>query len=618
MKSIRRMSIVVTILYYQFVISKMQNKNLLFFEQHQDKKSSSLQENVNINNSFDEFPQNRKLNVLNRRTRAVAGKHKNFIQAHDSLNTQTISNEAFYHIFKPFEMKKNQASQNEVKQNQCKHGLLPPKVLNEFHMALFVHPFKTWKLKNKFSSMEDIRVHENVLHNVIHNPRNERLKRKLYKVLQGEDVYLDVFGGSNSLGAGLKDHEERYSQVITEWWTKTITPITKSRIKIRQIAMGGTSSEFFQFCFGSYIHEQLDLVFIELAVNDVRELPLNANKCLPLEQFSRQLLAYPTEPALVYVNLFFGAYCRNCHNLEDYGQGMLSDTYNITSLKWRDAVCSKNAGNLITDPCDQLIASDGYHVNQLAHAHISLMVINLFRRILLDHLPSAITNSLVLHGNKHTCPSYDKFKTIAPVPHGNKSRPFSSIPTTRDISSKNICVPLPRPVFINETTKIILDPLCWTGLSPNYSCEDCINNTLQVFVTKIRNFKSGIKKMKGKYHKPSCRADGFSSWTGKIIGARITFSFTVPRVNRCNRRNITRSVAIATRTSGVGGAAHMWLDSDYKKRKFVNTKLNHGRTTVAILALHVAPGSHNVNVEVVRKGEVSIVALMVGPSDGPY
>ena len=129
MKSIRRMSIVVTILYYQFVISKMQNKNLLFFEQHQNKNSSSLQENINVNNFFDEFPQNRKLNVLNRRTRAVAGQHKNFSQAGDSLNTQTISSEAFYHIFKPFEMKKNQASLNEVKQNQCKHGLLSPKVL---------------------------------------------------------------------------------------------------------------------------------------------------------------------------------------------------------------------------------------------------------------------------------------------------------------------------------------------------------------------------------------------------------------------------------------------------------------------------------------------------------
>ena len=61
----------------------------------------------------------------------------------------------------------------------------------------------------------------------------------------------------------------------------------------------------------------------------------------------------------------------------------------------------------------------------------------------------------------------------------------------------------------------------------------------------------------------------------------------------------------------------MW-DNDYKRRKFVSAKLNHGRTTVPIIALCVAPGNHTVNVEIVRKGEVATVALGVGPSDGPY
>ena len=74
-----------------------------------------------------------------RRARVVADNHcKNSNQARDSLNTQTLSKEAFYHRYKPFEMKKNQASLNE--ELQCKHGLLPPKILNTFQMALLVHP----------------------------------------------------------------------------------------------------------------------------------------------------------------------------------------------------------------------------------------------------------------------------------------------------------------------------------------------------------------------------------------------------------------------------------------------------------------------------------------------
>ena len=220
---------------------------------------------------------------------------------------------------------------------------------------------------------------------------------------------MDVFGGSNTVGAGPKkdegDIEGRFSKVITHWWNKTITPITGSKLKLREIAMGGTSSEFFQFCFGSYIHEKLDLVFIEMAVNDMRELPSNANKSLPLEQMTRQLLAYPTEPALVYINLFKGSN-EGCTNIEDYGQDLLTDTYNITSLKWRNAVCFGNARNKLKSPCE-LICSDKLHINQLGHAHISLMVINLFRKIVLDHISSVITNSRVTNWKKpmRVCPA---------------------------------------------------------------------------------------------------------------------------------------------------------------------------------------------------------------------
>jgi hypothetical protein len=60
------------------------------------------------------------------------------------------------------------------------------------------------------------------------------------------------------------------------------------------------------------------------------------------------------------------------------------------------------------------------------------------------------------------------------------------------------------------------------------------------------------------------------------------------------------------------------LDSDYKSKKIFSAKLHYGRTTTKIVALHVEPGNHTLNVEIVREGEVSIVAIMVGPSDGPY
>ncbi|CAB4023013.1 Hypothetical predicted protein [Paramuricea clavata] len=523
----------------------------------------------------------------------------------------------YYNMFKPREVKENFALSNGA-ELQIKNTFLPPTILTTLHKALLVHPFKIWKLEHKFSSMKDIRVHENKLHEVIQNPWNQRLQHKLYKVLRGEDVYLDVFGGSNTVGAGPKkdegDIEGRFSKVITHWWNKTITPITGSNLKLREIAMGGTSSEFFQFCFGSYIHEKLDLVFIEMAVNDMRELPSNANRSLPLEQLTRQLLAYPTEPALVYINLFEGLYCNEgCTNIEDYGQNLLTDTYNITSLKWRNAVCFGNARNKLKSPCE-LICSDKLHINQLGHAHISLMVINLFRKIVLDHISSVITNSRVTNWKKPT-----RVSGVNESMRVHRGITFS----TRNQFLRGLLrhkIALPRPLFIGKTTKIISEPLCWTNLTPNYHRINDVKNNLNVVRTKNKGFYLENAKIGGKCNKPPCRVDAYRSWTGKTVGANITFSFTVLGGNSSTSAGgiQTRSVAVAIRTCWNCGAADMWLDSCYKSKKIFSAKLHYGRTTTKIVALHVEPGNHTLNVEVVREGKVSIVAIMVGPSDGPY
>ena len=77
-------------------------------------------------------------------------------------------------------------------------------------------------------------------------------------------------------------------------------------------------------------------------------------------------------------------------------------------------------------------------------------------------------------------------------------------------------------------------------------------------------------------------------------------------------------MAVGIRTCWNCGAADMWLDSDYEYKKFVNTKLHHERTSMTILAVNVEPGGHTVNVEIVKAGKVPIVAIAVGPSDGPY
>jgi hypothetical protein len=150
----------------------------------------------------------------------------------------------------------------------------------------------------------------------------------------------------------------------------------------------------------------------------------------------------------------------------------------------REAVCLKKTGSHLK-ACD-LVSKDRFHNNQLAHAHISLMVINLFRRILLDSLSSMLKN-----------------KSVPVSRETNSTRDLVTHAIVCGISRQNS--QLPQPVFIRPGHLNTTHPLCWTSLTPNYK----------------RNVMT-IKKKFTKATCKNCRLDGYSSWTGKAVGARIS------------------------------------------------------------------------------------------------
>ncbi|XP_028408540.1 uncharacterized protein LOC114531094 [Dendronephthya gigantea] len=461
--------------------------------------------------------------------------------------------------------------------------------LKALRNALLIHPFKTWNLKHKYSSMKDIRIHEDKLQAVIKNGDNARLRRKLLKVLRGEDVYLDAIGGSHTAGGGLDTEEatgiERvYYKVIADWWGKIITPITGSEIRTRGIGIGGTPSNFFQYCFRSYVHKKPDLVLLDTAVNDMWRKNFIGNKCIPLEQLTRQLLSYPTEPALVYVNFFPVENCNStCTNIENFGQNVLTYLYNITTLSWKNAVCMRQ-GSLF-NTCRDLVSKDKMHINQLGHAHISLMIINLIRKILQEGLAA-----------KNNFLSDLDVKSIS-----------------HEISKLNI--QLPPPAFI-RSGHLNIGPLCWTTLTPNYK-KNVTDNNLDVVITKNNGFSYAMKKRRNKCRK-SCRLDLYTMWTGETLGAYSELSFTVP-ANVSHRGINGRSVVISLRSCWICGTANIWVDNNFnKKRQFDLKDLRFERTLVEIIALRVKPGRHTLNIKVVKKGKVSLVGVMLGPPDGPF
>ena len=465
------------------------------------------------------------------------------------------------------------------------------KFLNETELkslrdALLVHPFKVWKFKDRFKSMADLGIHEALLHDVVENKWNTRLEHKLFKVFKGENIHMAVIGGSNTAGGGILQDEGRtdglFFRVILDWWQKTITPITGSHLKTRQIAMGGTSSDFFQFCHRSFVQKDADLVLLEMSVNDLHELPYNTNLSLPIEQLTRQLLEYTTEPALLYINLLSGrSYYQGCSNLEDFGQRLLSNMYEITTLSWRDAVCPVIEGKYrVPLKSCSVVCKDGHHINQLGHAHISLMVINLFRDLLLDSI-----------GHVHEL--------------------------SRQVFHDEIV--LPKPVFITAQSKIITDPLCWTTVTPNFQ-KKIIANSMEVGVMENYGFDFVHDRQIGGGHcfsHEACRTDAYSGWTGHDVGASLTLSFTVPPLGH-KRRIQSRSVIFATRTGLKCGVAEAWLDDDVLNRRQIQALSPYAQTLLSIVASRVKPGDHTMSVKIIHPGDISVVGVMLGPPDGPY
>jgi hypothetical protein len=158
-----------------------------------------------------------------------------------------------------------------------------------------------------------------------------------------------------------------------------------------------------------------------------------------------------------------------------------------------------------------LICSDKWHINQLGHAHISLMVINLFRKIVLDHISSVITNSRVTIWKKPTRVSgeNESMRVHRGITFSTRNRFLRGLLRHK--------IALPRPVFIDKTTKIISKPLCWTKLTPNYHRINDVKNNLNVVRTKTKSFYLENAKIGGKCNKPPCRVDAYRSWTGKTV-----------------------------------------------------------------------------------------------------
>ncbi|KAK2563307.1 hypothetical protein P5673_013678 [Acropora cervicornis] len=429
-------------------------------------------------------------------------------------------------------------------------------------------------------SLDQIEITASMLRSGIANLGSpNRLKSIFRKALTGTDIDVLVVGGSISAGGGIeKDRgnvEGVYYRALSDWWNKTVTPITTSQLKINAVAIGGTDSEYFSYCVKNYMRSLPDIVIWELAANDYQRYKgRNFAPAKPLEQLTRIILSLPSHPALIFANFFRGNYYRttvgqDCPDSEDEGGRTIAEYYKLTALSWRNVICSSLAGEELD--LKKLFSSDGYHPSLLGHAQMSTLLISYLKGV----LEETVSQQMTLSRNE------------------SSQRNELDEPSTA----------LPKPIF---DIPVSPKPYCWTLLTPDYDKK--LRNTLpDLEFTEATDFQFANIS-----HWP-VRRDRLRCLKAMETGAMLKMTFAVPlrKLSSDENQNSTeRELAITTHNS-FGGSGAVWVDGERDSAKIIKELDGQRRTQVDVLTQNLAPGRHTMTVWALQPGFcISAVAVL--------
>ena len=467
------------------------------------------------------------------------------------------------------------------------------------------NPLDIWFFKDRFQSEQD-HLAFSLLWNsdiVSRGQTTRSLKNVIRRSLQGENIDTVIMGGSISAGGGLNyDREDLrgiYYRVFADWWQKAIEPFTGSSVKLHNLAVGGTGSNFFAFCYRTLLNPgtDIDLAFLDFTVNDY--VQFSGSKfptALPLEQLIREVLSEKKSLPIFFIDFVRGvSKSPTCNNLENHGQTLLAENYGITSITLRKYFCSNQS---YTKNYSKMFASDGNHPSILSHAQVALLIINYVRKTMLQVI-YIITIS--------------KQKSIV---FNNYSTSLSD---------------LPKPVFSKNLREFLDKPRCFTQILPDATKNSLLHQTLQVKeignfgfqvlpktfinqpgqVNPVMTLNDGLQKF---------RTDAYRGWKANSMDSLLELEIFLPliQLSSMDKRYMimgepTRSVAIAVRTHNNGANARVWIDEFEENGVLINTSSMYGHTKLHTIVQHVTQGRHVLSVRTTTAGVFTIVGVMIGP-----
>ena len=442
---------------------------------------------------------------------------------------------------------------------------------------------KIFKLPNKFSIITSDKT---LLSRSIQAGNSDRFRHVLMKALRGENISMLVIGGSHSAGGKLGLDENSldglYFKVFQKWWNETFGSFAKSFLNVTALTIGDTDSYFFAFCCITFIPEgaRFDFVLIELSSNDIA---LETAK--PLEQLTRQALAYSSAPVIFYINVVrdFGVnpYTKkvenpSCVTLEDFGQKELARHYDITSFNLREIICRKEKGRWKVMH-SSMAGSDGKHIGVKAHAQIAYMMTEYVKNIS-QEIPHNVTGLNLLSINHD--------------------------------GSFN----LPSLFFIKRETKALKKPLCWTGKTPNVF-KKLHHSNLKFEIKEKTGFSPCFKvygqKQNIKRVARELRTDSQGGWCAWIRSSVLKLKIYVPRIVGENSFR-TRSVTVLTKHNG--GIAAIWLDN-HKNETIQTNSTQMRRNRYDTIGHRVQPGYHTITFKTLSNELFLVAGVFVGAPD---
>lgn len=411
-----------------------------------------------------------------------------------------------------------------------------------------------------------------------------RLKNVLKKALRGEDINLLAIGGSNSAGGKLgldeKSFDGLYFKVFAKWWNTTFGKATKSFVKELELTIGSTGSPFFAFCYETFIAEgeKIDIVLIEISINDCR-----FKTAKHLEQLTRQVLKYPSEPAILYINLIGSLGFKNkprnpmCRNLETFGQTELARHYQITSFTLKEIFCRKNEKGQWKLILTNMAASDGNHIGLKANALVASLMIKHVRSVTKE-LMNDVYNA------------------------------------TDQVARRNESSTLPKFLLIAQESTALKKPLCWTGKTPN-AFKKVHHPNLQIKVINNVSFSPCFqvrgKELNVKSLSKELRTDSQGGWCAWNRSSILQLKIYVPMM-AVDSFLKSRSVIVLSRFYSAG-QAEIWIDNNEDKAVKIDSNWVFDRYDT--IATRVNPGYHTLTVRTLNDGKLMVSGVLVGPPD---